>query len=138
MLLKSTIFYLMRTSDLTMYNFCFHQFCTPIFLSLSTWKRKKTHWSNEAFFSGWNSWKQIITNENRVRGLVDWSDELINKFLRLGYRCRKCNDFNDFFSNQTSNIQRGQNIMCNIFNEMQFSISASEIMAEFWIISVTL
>ena len=24
--------------------------------------------------------------------------------------------------------------MCNIFNEMQFSISASEIIAEFWII----
>ena len=27
--------------------------------------------------------------------------------------------------------------MCNIFNEMQFSISASEIMAEFWIISAS-
>ena len=27
--------------------------------------------------------------------------------------------------------------MCNIYNEMQFSISASEIMAEFWIISAS-
>ena len=136
MLLKSTIFHLMSSSDLTTIS-VFTNFVHQYF---SVWalEKEKKHWSNEAFFSGWNSWKQIITNENRVRGLVDWSDELINLFLRLGYRCRKCNDFNDFFSNQTSNIQRGQNIMCNIFNEMQFSISASEIMAEFWIISVTL
>ena len=27
--------------------------------------------------------------------------------------------------------------MCNIFNEMQFSISASEMMAQFWIISAS-
>ena len=33
-------------------------------------KKKKKTLVQWGFFSGWNSWKQIITNENRVRGLV--------------------------------------------------------------------